>query len=223
MQLLGEFFDRVGLHEEALFEEDREVLFLENLPGDVGVRTVFKRIETRAAVHLELLRVLHPVAVEDRVVAVTLVVFVGVKDRFVGARFVDEALAVGVHLEPGLRGHPEHADVARLRGLGTVGLIRTQGAAVELHRGVRFIHLGADPEAGLDAVAVGARHRAVAADDAQSVRLQGFEHLVVERAAARGDDDALLGVVADVLAVVVHGDATRDAAVLLLELTMRVL
>ena len=217
-QLTSEIFDRVGLHQEALFEQHREVLLLEDLPGDVGVGAVFKRNQARAAVHPELSDVLGPVAVKERVVAAALLIFVGVQNGFVRARFVDEAVTVGVDLEPGLGGHPEHTHVARLGRFGAVGLIRAQSAAVELHGRVRVVHLGADPQAGADAVAVSAGHRAVAADHAQSPGLQSLKHLVVERVAARGQQHALGGVVAHVLAVLVDGDAARDAAVLAFEL-----
>ena len=42
-----------------------------------------------------------------RVVAVTFLVFVSVKDVFVGTRLVHETLTISVHLEPRLRTHPE--------------------------------------------------------------------------------------------------------------------
>ena len=84
-QLLGELFNRVGLHDVALLDETRKHLFLHHLPGDVGIGSVFKREHARTAVHLELFRVLNPVAVKERVVAVALLEFVGVQDVFVRA------------------------------------------------------------------------------------------------------------------------------------------
>ena len=48
-------------------------------------------------VSLELFGVLYPVAVKEGVVRVILLVFVGVKDVFVGTRFVHEPLAVLIH------------------------------------------------------------------------------------------------------------------------------
>ena len=75
--------------------------------------------------HLELFGVLDPVGVEERVVAVPLLVLVGVKDVFVRAGFVHEALAVGIDLEPRLGADPEEAAVAGPGRFGTGLLIRT--------------------------------------------------------------------------------------------------
>ena len=168
--------------------------------------------------HLELFGVLDPVGVEDRVVAVALLIFVGVEDVLVGAGLVHEAPAVGVDLEPGLGADPEKAAVAGLDRVGAGLLVGTDGGAVEHHDRVRLVHLGAGPEAGADAVAAGAGQGAGAADDAEVPGLQGLHHLPVLGVAAGGDHDALRGVVAHVLAVGVLGDDAGHAAVLLLEL-----
>ena len=110
----------------------------------------------------------------------SLLVFVGVQNGFVGTRFVDEAVAVCVDLEPGLRRHPEHTDVARLGRFGTVFLVGTKRATIKLHGRVDVVHLGADPQTSTDAVAVSSGHRTVAPDHAKRPRLQRFEHLVIE-------------------------------------------
>ena len=111
-ELLGELFNRVGLLDVALGDQAREHAVTEDLPGNVGLGAVFEREEARAAVHLELFGVLDPVGVEDRVVAVALLIFVGVEDVLVGAGLVHEAPAVGVDLEPGLGADPEKASGA---------------------------------------------------------------------------------------------------------------
>lgn len=147
-----------------------------------------------------------------------LLVFVGVQNGFVGTRLVDEAVTVCVDLEPRLRGHPEHADITRFGRFRTVFLIRTDGAAVKRHGGMRLIHLRADPEACADAVTMSAQHRTVAADHAKRPRLQRFEHLVVERIAAGGNHGAFGCDVTHVLAVLIGGNAAGDASVLALEL-----
>ena len=148
----------------------------------------------------------------------TLLVLVGVKNVFVRARFIHEAPAVRIHLEPRLRTHPEEPVVARLCGLDARLLIRPQRAPVEHHHGVRFVHLRARPEARADAVAVGAGHRAVPSNNAEVPGLERLHHPIVLRVAARCDDNALFRDVAHVLSVAVAGDAARDAARLLFEL-----
>ena len=165
--------------------------------------------------HLELLRVGGPVAVENRVVAVTGLVFVGVERILVRAGLIHEALAFGVDSEPGLRAHPEHLGGALLERFETSLVLRTQRRAVEHHGGVGFVHLRADPEAGLDAVAAGTRHGARVGDDAEVPGLERFHHRVVAGIAAGGNHGALLRDVADILPVAVLRDAARHAAVLI--------
>ena len=116
--------------------------------------------------HFEFLRLRHPVAVEERIVAVALLVFVRVEDPFIDAGLVEEALPVGIDLQPRLAPDPEEADVAFLGGFHAGRLIGAERAAVEEHHRVRFVHGGPHPEAGADAVALGAGESPVAADDA---------------------------------------------------------
>ena len=217
-ELAGELFNRVGLHYKAFFNQTREHLFCEDAPENVGISAVFKGVHARAPVHLELLGLFGPIGVKERVVAVPLLIFVSVKNVFVGARFVEEALAVSVDLEPRLRADPEEPRIALLGGFGAGRLINTQRAAVKEHRRMGFIHRRTRPKAGTNAVTACARQTAVAADDAQIPGLKGFEHLVVLRVAAGGDDHALLGDVAHKLAVARFGDAARHAARLLFKL-----
>ena len=84
-ELSRKLLNRIGLHDEAFFEQFGEHLVAHDFVGVVGIRAVLKGIKTRAAVHLELLRIRGQVAVEERVVAVALLVFVGVENVFVGA------------------------------------------------------------------------------------------------------------------------------------------
>ena len=217
-EFLREFLDRVRLLHEAALDQPREHLVLHDKPRNVGLSAVREGPEAGAAVHLELLRVLRPVAVKDRVVSVILVVFVCVERILVRAGFVDEAFTKRIHLQPRLRSHPEPGVVARLQGLETRLLIRADRGAVKLHCAVRLVHLGTDPEAGLDAVAERARHRAGAGDDAEVPGLERFHHLVVTGVAAGRNHRALLRDVADVLPVTVLSDTASHAAVLLLEL-----
>ena len=139
------------------------------------------------------------------------------QDVFVGAGLVNEAPAVAVHLKPGLGAHPEKAAVAGLADLGARSLLAPQRRAVKHHHGVGFVHLGARPEAGLDTVAVRARHRAGAADDSEIPGLQCLHHRVILRVAAGRNHHAFFGEVSDVIAVGVDADAACDAALVLNE------
>ena len=125
-ELLREFVNRIGLDHVAGLHHVGKRLVVDRFPGDVLLSAVLKRPEAGAAVHLELLRVGGPVAVENRVVAVTGLVFVGVERILVGAGLIHEALAFSVHAEPGLRSHPEHLRGALLQGLEAGLVFRTE-------------------------------------------------------------------------------------------------
>ena len=99
----------------------------------------------------------------------------GVEDVIVRCGFVGEALAVEIDLQPRVGTHPEQG-ADRVRSAELVGFY---GNAVEDHRGVDFVHVGARPQTRLDAVARGAIDGNGEGVLVHGLRLQGFEHIFI--------------------------------------------
>ena len=137
-----------------------------------------------------------------------------VEHEIVRGALVAEALALEVHLEPGLRGHPHHA-VDHLAAGKRVG---RQRAAVEQHGSMDVVECGTRPDAGLDAVALGTGDAGVEGEDELGLRLECREHLVVEGIAAGADAHALSSVDAHVAVGALGDDARHAAGLVLLKL-----
>ena len=145
--------------------------------------------------HVELLGVGGEIGIPERDVDGTRLLGVGVQHEVVRAGFVAEALAVQVHLEPGLASHPEERAYA---AIGSAKRVGRQAAAIEQHAGMRIVHLRTRPQAGLDAVAFATRLRGVEPIQAGGMRLQRLLHVDVDAVAAGGYQHALAGVDLDV-------------------------
>ena len=131
-------------------------------------------MQARASGHARMLNKVRPRGVEKRIVAVSLLVFVGMKNAFISAGLIEESFAVGIHLEPRLAAGPERTHVGLLHGFDAGFLIWTKRAAVKLCHGMGFVHLRANPQTGTNAVAHGAGHGLVAAQNSKIPRLKGL-------------------------------------------------
>ena len=187
-ELLGELLQAVGTHGVRVAE-----LGLLNEVGTLLGEVLLERLRVggRAAPRSHLVNVVGvehlrvPAGIRTALQEVAL-------EGHVNA-LVAEALAVLVHREEGLVEHGAGREVVHHLRMG------------------HGLHLGADPHAHLVAVARLA--------DLLLVQVSGVgtvvaHHLVVVLVIARGEDDALGGVEAHVLVVLVERDDARDAAVL---------
>ena len=145
--------------------------------------------------------------------AVVLIELVGVKDALVGARFVEEPLALGVDLQERLAAHPEHAGFTALDLGAARNSVRLEGRTVEHHHAVGLVELAARPDASLDAVAGGAGNGAIQAHNGQVLGLERLQHIIVQRVTAGGNDDTLGCVDPYIAAVLILGDGAGDPAI----------
>ena len=213
-ELLSKLFHRVGLLDEAsLLHALKHAHAGIHVDGGDG-RAVHEREHARAALGLELHDVVLEVGVPDGGIGVTRLVDGRVKHEIVRGALVAEALALEVHLEPGLRGHPHHA-VDHLTAGKRVG---RQRAAVEQHGGMDVVERGARPDAGLDAVALGTGDAGIEGENELGLGLERREHLVVEGIAAGADTHALSSVDAHVTVGTLGDDARHAAGLVLLKL-----
>ena len=144
-----------------------------------------------------------------------------VNNIVVGAALVGEALTVAVDLQEGLSAGVVLADGAG-EGLAAESGVAchitavhagSHDAAVEQHGSSFLVEVCTGPDSGTDAVALIGRRVGAGGGDGGTQRVQLLHHVGVAGEAAAGQQNALVGVVADEVVILgALGDDAGDAA-----------